>query len=143
MERGKRVRRCLTVSTILATLSYNMQIIAKTLAGKTITLEVESSDTIDNAKIQDNDEYAQLNSAVATAPSTSTSSPSATVTADVLAHALDKMGLTESVSATLLYDTILQVQSAQSPQSAQPAPQITQSPIPQSKSNHDILYADK
>ncbi|KAM6493404.1 hypothetical protein JOM56_011538, partial [Amanita muscaria] len=101
-----------------------MQIIVKTLAGKTITLEVES-DIIDNAKIQDNEEYAQLNSA--TTPSTSTSSPSVTVTADVLAHALDKMGLTESVSATLLYDTILQVQSAQSPQpppqSAQPPPQ--------------------
>ncbi|KIL60703.1 hypothetical protein M378DRAFT_13955 [Amanita muscaria Koide BX008] len=114
-----------------------MQIIVKTLAGKTITLEVES-DIIDNAKIQDNEEYAQLNSAMATTPSTSTSSPSVTVTADVLAHALDKMGLTESVSATLLYDTILQVQSAQSPQSpqpppqsAQPPPQITQSPVPQ------------
>jgi uncharacterized membrane protein YcaP (DUF421 family) len=40
----------LVYSTALATLSYNMQIIAKTLAGKTITLEV------DNAKIQDNEE---------------------------------------------------------------------------------------
>jgi hypothetical protein len=95
-----------------------MQIIVKTLSGKTITLEVESSDTIDNTKIQDNnEEYAQLNS---TTPSTSTSSPSVTVTEDALAHALDKMGLTESVSATLLYDTILQVQSAQSPLSTAP-----------------------
>ncbi len=87
---------------------------------------------------------------MATTPSTSTSSPSVTVTADTLAHALDKMGLTELVSATLLYDTILQVLSAQSPQSpqhppesAQLPPQITQSPVPQSKSNHDILYADE
>jgi len=86
------------------------------------TLEV---DTIGNAKIQDSEEHAQLNSAMATTPSTSTSSPSVTVTADVLAHALDKTGLTESVSATLLYDT--QVQSAQ------PPTQITQSPVPQTQ----------
>jgi len=29
---------------------FNMQIFVKTLTGKTITLEVESSDTIDNVK---------------------------------------------------------------------------------------------
>ena len=31
-------------------LKFNMQIFVKTLTGKTITLEVESSDTIDNVK---------------------------------------------------------------------------------------------
>ncbi|KAF5370902.1 hypothetical protein D9615_009805 [Tricholomella constricta] len=55
---------------------------------------------------------------------TSTPSPSVTVTADELAHALDKMGLTESVSAALLYDTILQLQSPPQPDSIPgPAPQ--------------------
>lgn len=43
------------VSDLLTLSCRSMQIFVKTLTGKTITLEVESSDTIDNdkAKIQD------------------------------------------------------------------------------------------
>ncbi|KAF8226952.1 hypothetical protein L208DRAFT_1379978 [Tricholoma matsutake] len=57
---------------------------------------------------------------------TSTLSPSITVTADELAHALEKMGLTELVLVALLYDRILQLQSPPQPQTIPgPAPQRT------------------
>jgi hypothetical protein len=46
---------------------------------------------------------------------TSASPPTVTVTKDILAHALDEMGLTDSVSASLLYDTILRLQQSPSP----------------------------
>ncbi|KAM6500109.1 hypothetical protein JOM56_003123 [Amanita muscaria] len=49
---------------------------------------------------------------MATTSSTSASSPTVTVTRDILARALDKVGLTDSVSVSLLYDTILQLQQS-------------------------------
>ncbi|KIL61437.1 hypothetical protein M378DRAFT_166885 [Amanita muscaria Koide BX008] len=49
---------------------------------------------------------------MATTSSTSASSLIVTVTRDILARALDKMGSTDSVSASLLYDTIIQLQES-------------------------------
>ena len=55
----RKLRRCLFLSFVLAvvlsvfsTTAFAMQIFVKTLTGKTITLEVEPSDTIDDVKIK-------------------------------------------------------------------------------------------
>lgn len=73
-----------------------------------------------------------------TSPSTSTSSPSVVVTPDELARALDKMGLTEAVSAASLYDTILQLRSKTVPSPPQP-PQTTPDP-PQVQCSQIIAF---
>ena len=75
-----------------------------------------------------------------TTPSTtSATSLSVVVTLDDLARALNKMGVTESVSAASLYNTILQLKSYSGtpPFPLQP-PQITPNPPQaQSKSNYE------
>ncbi len=55
----RKLKRCLFLSFVLAvvlsvfsTTAFAMQIFVKTLTGKTITLEVEPADTIDNVKIK-------------------------------------------------------------------------------------------
>jgi hypothetical protein len=55
--------------------------------------------------------------------------PCITVTLAELARALDQMGSIEPISATVLYDTLLQLQST---------PPTAGAPTVQSKSNHDI-----
>jgi hypothetical protein len=76
-----------------------------------------------------------------TSPSTSTSPPFVVVTPGELARALGEMGLTESVSAASLYDTILQLKPKTAPPPPQP-PQTTLPPQIQCKSNYYILYVN-
>ena len=49
-SRPGKVGGFLTCETVLETTRPGMQIFVKTLTGKTVTLDVEASDTIDNVK---------------------------------------------------------------------------------------------
>lgn len=67
--------------------------------------------------------------------------PSVTVTLDELARAIDRIGLTRSVSAGILYHSILQVQAPRAPSTPRPPTTLARrKAILQSKSNSRYLW---
>ena len=58
----KKLLMAVVVSSLLLSTSYGMQVFVKTPTGKTVTLEVEPSDSIENVKAKIQDKERNINS---------------------------------------------------------------------------------